>query len=175
MGGWFIGMSADGTRILFGSGPQPDTRPSIYLRDRVAGTTRLLAPLVTTWRRAASTRPTPLAVLGKPDGPTAALSADGRFAAIQTALPTGSDDTNGVDDIVVIDLTTGAEEPATRSSLGCPGNGASGEPAFSRDGSVVAFTSEADDLAGADNQRLNDVFVRDRFAYRTERVLHTRQ
>lgn len=170
MGGWFIGMSADGTRILFGSGPQPDTRPAIYLRDRAANITRLVAPLVTTWRRAAGTRPTPLSVLGQPDGLTAALSPDGRLAAFQTALPTGRDDTNGADDIVVVDLETGAERPATRSSAGCPGNGASGEPTFSRDGSIVAFTSEAEDLAGPDNQRLNSVYIRDMVATRTERV-----
>jgi Tol biopolymer transport system component len=175
MGGWFLGMSADGMKILFGSGPQPDARPAVFLRDRAAGTTRLIAPLVTTWRRSAGTRPTPLSVVGKPDGPTAALSADGRRAAFQTALPTGPDDTNGADDIVVVDLATGIEQPATRSASGCPGNGASGEPTFSWDGSIIAFTSEADDLADSDNQRLTNVFVRDMFAYGTERVRAARQ
>ena len=175
MGGWFLGMSEDGMKILFGSGPQPDARPAVFLRDRAGGSTRLLAPLVTTWRRSASTRPTPLAIAGQPDGPTAALSADGRRAAIQTALPTGSDDANGVDDIVVVDLATGIERPATRSASGCPGSGASGEPTFSRDGSIIAFTSEADDLAGSDNHRLTDIFVRDMVADRTERVRATRR
>jgi Tol biopolymer transport system component len=170
MGGWFIGMSADGTRILFGSGSQPDNRPAIFLRDRATRTTRLVAPLVTTWRRAAWTRPTPLAILGQPDGPIAALSADGRFAAIQTALSTGPEDTNGADDIVVIDLDTGVEQAATRSSSGCPGHGGSGEPSFSGDGSVVAFTSEAEDLADADDQRLTNIYVRDLGRNRTEQV-----
>ena len=54
--------------------------------------------------------------------------------------------------------------------LGCPGNGASGEPTFSRDGSIIAFTSEADDLADSDNFRLTNVFVRDMFADGMERV-----
>ena len=75
--------------------------------------------------------------------------------------PTGPDDTNGADDIVVVDLATGGWQPATRSSSGCPGNGASGEPAFSGNGSVLAFTSEADDLAGPANQWLTNVYVRD--------------
>lgn len=170
MGGWFLAMSADGTKVLFGSGPQPDARPAVLLRDRVEGTTRLIAPLVTTWRRSAGTRPTPLAIAGKPDGPTAAISADGQRAAIQTALPTGSDDTNGADDIVVIDLATSTERPATRSMSGCPGNGASGEPTLSRDGSIIAFTSEADDLVDSDNHRLTNIFVRDMVASGTERV-----
>lgn len=83
MGGWFMGMSADGTRILFGAGPQPDSRPAVFLRDRVSGTTRLVAPLVTTWRRGADAAPAPLAFLKQ--GASAALSADGQIAAIQTA------------------------------------------------------------------------------------------
>ncbi len=170
MGGWFLGMSADGMRILFGSGPQADAKPAVFLRDRTTGTTSLIAPLVTTWRRSAGAHPAPLAFLGQRDGPPAALSADGRFAAIQTALPTGPEDSNAADDIVVVDLNTGIWRPASRSSSGCPGNGASGEPTLSRDGSVVAFTSEADDLAGADNHRLTNIYVRDMLADRTERM-----
>jgi Tol biopolymer transport system component len=90
--------------------------------------------------------------------------------ALQTAVPTGSEDTNAADDIVVVDLATGARRVATRSSSGCPGNGPSGEPTLSHDGSVVAFTSEADDLAGSDNQRRTNVYVRDLSVHRTERM-----
>lgn len=170
MGGWFLGMSADGMRVLFGSGPQPDAKPAVFLRDRAAGTTQFIAPLVTTWRRSAGTRPSPLAVVGQREGPPASLSADGLHVAIQTALPTGSDDTNTADDVVLVDLATGARRAATRSSSGCPGNGPSGDPTLSRDGSVVAFTSEADDLAGSNNQRVTNVYVRDMSAHRIQRM-----
>lgn len=169
MGGWFLGMSA-GMRILFGSGPQPDSKPAVYLRDRAARATQLVAPLVTTWRRRADTAPAPLAFVRQRAGPPAALSADGHIAAIQTALPTGPDDTNAADDIVLIDLDTGFWRPASRSSSGCPGNGASGEPVLSRDGSTVGFTSEADDVAGVVNHRVTNVYVRDMISKRTDRI-----
>jgi Tol biopolymer transport system component len=162
MGGWFLGMSADGMRILFGSGPQPDSKPAVFLRDRVARTTRFVAPLVTTWRHAPTTR------IGA--GGTAALSPDGHLAAIQTALATGPDDTNAADDIVLFDLATGDSRSATRSLSGCQGNGASGDPTLSRDGSVVGFTSEADDLVGSNNHRISNVYVTEMIAQRTERM-----
>lgn len=170
MGGWFLGMSADGMRILFGSGPQPDSKPAAFLRDRVARTTRLVAPLITTWRRRAGTGPAPLAFVRQRPGVPATLSADGRVAAIQTALPTGSEDTNAADDIVLVDVATGAWRPASRSSSGCPGNGASGEPTLSRDGGTIGFTSEADDIAGSENHRVTNVYVREVIAQRTERI-----
>lgn len=170
MGGWFLGMSADGMRILFGSGPQPDSKPAVFLRDRATRTTRFVAPLVTTWRRRSGTGPAPLAFLKQRAGPPAALSADGRIAAVQTALPTGPDETNAADDIILVDVATSAWQPATRSSSGCAGNGASGEPALSGDGSTIAFTSEADDLAGIDNRRLTNVYLREMTAQRTERI-----
>jgi Tol biopolymer transport system component len=170
MGGWFLGMSADGTRILFGSGPQPDSKPAVFLRDRATATTRLVAPLSTTWRRRSGTSPAPLAFVGQRAGPPAALSADGHIAALQTALPTGSEDTNAADDIILVDLATGATQPATRSSSGCPGNGASGEPILSHDGSTISFTSEADDLAGSDNGRATNVYIREMRARKTERI-----
>jgi Tol biopolymer transport system component len=162
MGGWFLGMSADGMRILFGSGPHGDSKPAVFVRDRAARTTRFLAPLVTTWRHTPTTRMTA--------GSTAELSADGHVAAIQTALPTGPDDTNAADDIVLVDLATGDSRPATRSSSGCQGNGASGDPTLSRDGSTVGFTSEADDLVGSNNHRITNVYLREMIAQRTERM-----
>jgi hypothetical protein len=69
-----------------------------------------------------------------------------------------------------VDLATGARRPATLSSSGCPGHGSSGEPSFSGDGTIIGFTSEADDLAASDSYRLTDVYVRDMVADRTERV-----
>jgi Tol biopolymer transport system component len=168
MGGWFLGMSADGMRILFGAGPQPDSKPAVFLRDRATRTTHFVAPLVITWRRPAYTGPAPLAFVKQ--RATAALSADGHTVAIQTAIPTGSDDTNAADDLMLVDIATGARQPVSRSSSGCPGNGASGEPALSHDGSIVGFTSEADDLVGSDNGRVTNVYVRETSPQRTERI-----
>lgn len=71
---------------------------------------------------------------------------------------------------MLVDLATGDRQPATRSSSGCAGNGASGEPTLSGDGSTVAFTSEADDIDGPDNHRVTNVYVREMTARRTERI-----
>ncbi len=169
-GGWFLGMSSDGMRILFGAGPQPDAKPAVFIHDRASETTRVVAPMTVTWRRSAGKRPAPLAFVGQRRNPPAALSADGRFVALQTALPVGPDDINGSDDIVVIDLAHNTRRPASLSAAGCPGNGASGEPAFAGNGSFLAFTSEADDLAGPANQWLTNVYVRDLGAGRTDRI-----
>ncbi|HEV3364116.1 MAG TPA: hypothetical protein VG795_08245 [Acidimicrobiia bacterium] len=168
VGGWFLGMSDDGMKVLFGSGPQPDSKPALFMRDRASRTTHFVAPLVTTWGRPADTAPAPLAFLKS--RATAALSAAGHIAAIQTAIPTGPDDTNGADDIVLVDIASGRWQPVTRSSAGCAGNGGSGEPALSGDGSTVGFTSEADDLAGSDNHRVTNVYVRELSRARTEQI-----
>jgi hypothetical protein len=140
----------------------------VFLRDRATRTTHFVAPLITTWRRPADTGPAPLAFIKQRAAAT--LSADGHIAAVQTAIPSGPDDTNAADDIMLVDIATGARQPATRSSSGCPANGASGEPALSRDGSVVGFTSEADDLVGSDNGRVTNVYVSQTSPRRTERI-----
>ena len=170
MGGWFLAMSADGSRVLFGSGPQPDSKPAVFLRDRATRTTRLIAPSIVSWRRRAGSGPAPLAFIGQRAGPPAALSADGNVAAIQTAAAAGPDDTNAADDVILVDVATGNRELATRSTSGCPGNGASGEPSLSADGSALGFTSEADDMVGSDNHRVTNVYVRAMIPRRTERI-----
>jgi Tol biopolymer transport system component len=153
-----------------------------YLRDLEAGTTErisvgaggLAAP---TWSWAE------------------AISEDGRYVAFTAGAAGGSltaDDTYPGADVFLRDRRTQATElvsvapdgrsmggwflgmsasqPATRSSSGCPGNGASGEPILSRDGSTIGFTSEADDIAGSDNGRATNVYVREMLARKTERI-----
>lgn len=53
---------------------------------------------------------------------------------------------------------------------GGAGAGASGEPALSGDGGLVAFTSSAADLVAPDGNGASDVFLRDRLSDTTERV-----
>ena len=88
------------------------------------------------------------------------LSADGRFAAF-TSLASNlvPDDRNGVSDVFVHDLLTGATIRVSVSGGGEEANAASVVSGISADGSVVAFTSLADNLVTGDTNGRRDVFV----------------
>src|SRR5690242_10203499 len=86
----------------------------VYVRDRLLG--------ATIWASV------PLS--GTATGPStaAAISADGRFVAFQSAASNlVPDDTNGVSDVFVRDLQTGTTERVSVDSAGTPGNGASAD------------------------------------------------
>ncbi|MER5530549.1 hypothetical protein ABT075_39250 [Streptomyces sp. NPDC002677] len=95
------------------------------------------------------------------DGPSQdpSLSANGRYAAFtSTAGNLVPGDTNGVADIFVKDLRTGA---ITRVSLGTgQADGASSAAALSADGKAAAYASTATNLVRGDTNGVADVFVR---------------
>jgi hypothetical protein len=97
-----------------------------------------------------------------------ALSGDGRFLAFVSAssgiVP---NDTNGVADIFVRNLSTGATTRATVGAQGGQPNGPSSEPAMSTDGRYVVFTSAASNLVPGDDNGVADVFRRDLQAGKT--------
>jgi len=99
------------------------------------------------------------------------LSADGRFLAFDSDSATlVPGDTNGMRDIFVYDLATGA---TTRVSLGLKGaqaNGDSQRPSLSADGRYVAFWSAATNLVENDTNKVPDAFVYDRQDQKTTRV-----
>lgn len=92
-----------------------------------------------------------------------AISA-GRFVAFESVasnLVIG--DANGVSDVFVHDLDTGATTSVSVDSVGLTGNGASDGAAISASGREVAFRSNASNLVLEDpNGTGSDVFVRDR-------------
>jgi Tol biopolymer transport system component len=99
------------------------------------------------------------------------LSANGRHVAFVSAarnLATG--DTNGVIDVFVKNLETGAVERVSVATGGGQANGPSFEPALSADGRYVAFESFASNLVPGDDNRRSDVFVHDRATGTTRRV-----
>jgi hypothetical protein len=92
----------------------------------------------------------------------AVLSADGAklaFSSEASNLVPG--DTNGVEDVFVKDLATGAITWASTSARGEEGNGFSQLPWLSADGNKVAFDSVASNLVPDDTKEVRDVFVRD--------------
>jgi Tol biopolymer transport system component len=147
-------VSGDGRFVAFESVAAlvpTDTNglPDVYVRDRLLGTT--------IWASVPLT--------GTATGPSnaAAISADGRFVAFQSAatnLVPG--DTNGAGDVFVRDLQTGTTERVSVDSAGTPGNGPSDAPSLSADGALVAFTSQATNLVAGDTNTATDVFVHDR-------------
>lgn len=89
----------------------------------------------------------------------ARVSADGRYVVFDRS-----------DTIMLFDRISGVTERVDLSHEGAPANGASGEPAISRDGRYVAFQSRADNLVPGDTNGATDIFVRDRKARTTVRA-----
>jgi Tol biopolymer transport system component len=94
------------------------------------------------------------------------ISADGRFVSFDTrATNLGPADGDGIWDIYVKDLQTGAVEQASVNSSGKGGKNVtqgSRDSSISGDGRFVAFWSDATDLVGGDTNDLADIFVHDR-------------
>jgi dipeptidyl aminopeptidase/acylaminoacyl peptidase len=101
-----------------------------------------------------------------------AISADGRYVAFGSiASNFAPDDTNGREDVFVVDRTTGDIKRVSVSSSGVQGNGnSSGKAAISADGRYIAFGSEANNLVPGDDNNAPDVFVHDQTTGITERV-----
>jgi Tol biopolymer transport system component len=100
-----------------------------------------------------------------------AVSDDGRFVAFRSnaALVPGATPNNHV---FVKDMQTGAVEIASVSSGGAQANSSSGAViGMSNDARYVVFDSNADNLVAGDTNNNSDIFIRDRQAGTTERVL----
>ena len=78
-------------------------------------------------------------------------------------------DTNGVYDVFLRDLQTGATERASLAATGDQADGDSSTPSLSADGRFVAFQSYAANLVSGDTNGNYDVFVRDRQTGAVER------
>jgi archaellum component FlaF (FlaF/FlaG flagellin family) len=157
-------ISAHGRYVAFASSASNlvpgDTNgfADIFLRDRLAGTTRLVSVSATG---------------GPADNFSVmpAISADGRYVAWESgASNLVSGDTNGVFDVFVRDMVTGHTIRASLGTNGQQGNGNSQRPALSADGRYVAFESVATNLVSGDTNAQNDVFVRDLASGTTQRV-----
>jgi Tol biopolymer transport system component len=170
-------ISADGQFVAFTStatnlGPDTNGVSDIYLRD-LAGpsTSRVSITNSEGQANAASVQPT--------------IDAAGRFVSFASdatnLLPPFPDpgnpvkahlfgDTNGARDIFIRDRTNGTTTRASVSSANRQAIAGSGDPDMTADGRYVAFTSTASNLRRGDTNRAQDVFVRDQFVERTNRV-----
>ncbi len=90
-----------------------------------------------------------------------AISADGRSMAFATDAPLVPEDVNGLTDVYVRDLDSGATILVSVSSAGMLGDGPSSNPVISGDGRRVLFASTAANLVDNDSNGFVDLFVRD--------------
>jgi Tol biopolymer transport system component len=149
--------------------------PLVFVRDRLAGTTRLVS-MSSTGEQANDASVAP------------SISADGRYIAFHSlASNLVGSDTNGVNDVFVHDVVTRRTSRVSVSSSGAEarGDGApflgtgSWGPSISSNGRYVAFSSYANNLVPGDtNGNLEgktnfdgvDVFIHDRASRETKRV-----
>ncbi|MGH9008360.1 MAG: TolB family protein [Acidimicrobiia bacterium] len=155
-------LSADGSTVAFTSVATNLTTSgsagvvNVFVRDATGRTVQ------------ASDAPDGLA--GDGDSARPVLSGDGGVVAFDSfAANLVSDDTNGVSDVFVRDLTSGRVGRMSVDSAGRQSNGDSFSPSISADGRFVAFASDATALVTGDHNRAGDVFVHDRRTGETSR------
>ena len=153
-------VSADGRMVAFSSEATnlvPDDSnglPDVFVHDRQTKTTTRV-----------SVGPGGVQATGGQEGagsymPT--LSADGRFVAFASdADNLVAGDTNNATDVFVHDRQTKTTTRVSVGQGGTAGDDSSSAPSISADGAVVAFLSEAQNLAPGDTNGQADVFVRD--------------
>ncbi len=152
-------ISADGTRVAFATGSpnlsdeDADVAADVFVRD-VAFDATILAS-----RAGGAAGAGADASAFDP-----VISGDGRSVAFRSgASNLSAEDLDGVLDVFVRDLSAHATTLVSRAAgaTGAAGNGASGEPSISSSGRYVAFSSDADNLSGADSDGWRNVFRRD--------------
>lgn len=161
---WESTISADGRKVVFVSiattlvpGDVNGHRDA-FLHDRLSRLTSLV-----------SVAPDGTQADGDSGGP--AISADGRWVAFYTlATNLVPGDTNGLSDVYLRELSSGALTRVSLAPGGAQADGPSQLPAVSADARFVAFSSDATNLVSGDTNGMRDVFVHDRQTLRTERV-----
>lgn len=142
--GRFVAFPCSSGQLVEGD---DDGATDFFVRDRQAGTTRLVSD---------SSGAVPDTAY-KSDS---AISGNGRFLAVVSGTAADPDNRKG---IFVHDLSTGSIERADLSSTGAPGNSFVHGVDISDDGRFVAFSSFADNLLPVPENTMQ-VFVRDRVA-----------
>ncbi len=104
----------------------------------------------------------------------AVLSADGGTVAFWSYAGLVPEDTNGIQDVYVRDLRTGAVERVSVASNGAQATTYTPtlktQPTLSADGRLVAFENGSAELVPGDTNLVDDIFVHDRATGQTTRV-----
>ena len=180
---YYPSVSANGNRVVFVSDAtnlvtgDTNEAPDVFLRD---------IPTGKTYRVNVSSDPDNAQAVGYAHDNndkylTAWISGDGQHVAfVSSAANLAANDENDNYDIFVRDLNasnpaSGTTENVHVSSSGEQGNGFPWAHAcyISFDGSIVTFSSDADNLVTKDTNGVDDIFVRDRNSGTTTRVSET--
>ena len=90
------------------------------------------------------------------------ITSDGRYAVFRSdATNLVPADTNKTYDIYIKDIQTGTISRVSTDSSNLQANGESSSPQITPDGRYVIFESAASNLVNADNNKKNDIFVKD--------------
>ena len=157
------GISADGRYVVFSSGATNlapgDTssgHEDVFVHDRWTGTTEIIS-------KNPQKGPFGTIIFGNGRSFQPSISADGRYVAFAsgaTNLLVGTTTSSG--QIFRYDRDTNTMELVSRNSQGDEADSNCIEPSLSADGSVVAFTSKANNLSTLDNNNhIEDVYHRD--------------
>lgn len=158
-------MNADGTVVAFESSASnlvpgdTNSRPDIFVRDLVAGsTTRVSVDRSGAQANGSSTAPS--------------INAEGTVVAFESNASNmvRRNAPASFGDIYVHDLSAGSTKRVSIDDNRAQGNGPSTKPSISADGATVAFQSSASNLVPGDTNGLVDVFVRDLVDGATSRV-----
>jgi len=153
--GRFVAFESDAANLVAGD---TNGAPDIFIRDRVAGTTRR----VSIGSRGAQA-----------DGGSwyPSISAGGRFVAFASyATNLVAGDTNEATDIFIRDRVARETERVSIGIADAQADGNSWYPSISAGGRFVAFESVAANLVAGDTNGAADIFIRDRAKRETERV-----
>jgi MYXO-CTERM domain-containing protein len=145
--GRFVFFLSDAPNLVAGD---VDQTLELFVRDRTAATTT---------RVLASGTVAPASVVS--------VSDDARYVAFDTPYQLVPADTDGANDVYVLDRQTSAFERASVTNAGTPADGPSASPRISANGSLVAFTSIATNL---DALGIGGLFVHDRGTGTNDRV-----
>jgi len=170
--GRFVAFSSTATNIdsapshnvcdLDGNGTFTENCPDVFLRDRDTASTSLIS-------RTPSGTVTP----GNRSSIQPSISGTGHVAFTSDAtdlLTTGPDVNGPVGDVFIRAVEAGTTTLASVSSAEIQGDARSANPDITPDGRYIAFTSLARNLRRGDTNRAVDIFVRDQFVGRTNRV-----
>jgi VCBS repeat-containing protein len=154
-------FSPDGTKVAFASyastllAPGTDTNGAwdLFLKDLSTGA----ISRISTDSSGAQTNNT-----GALNSYVPVFSSDGtKVAFMSTAINLVSGDNNGVGDIFVKTLSSGAITRVSTNSSGAEANGGSSMvTAFSPDGTKIAFVSTANNLVTGDDNNVADIFIK---------------
>lgn len=97
------------------------------------------------------------------DSDRPSLSPDGRYVVYESdASNLAGGDTNFSTDVFIRDTVGATTERISVSTLGVEGNDGSYDPAVSRDGRFVTYSTDASNLVSGDVNGFSDILIRDR-------------